>query len=232
MISLAGDARVLLQLLRGQPRGADHAANLEAFYGGQAERYDDFRERLLPGRQELYAGLEIQPGDRLVELGAGTGRNLAWLGERVAALGRADLVDLCGPLLAQARRRWQGHANVACHRADACTWQPETPADIVVFAYSLTMIPDWRGALANALAMLRPGGRLAVVDFTLTPDQSGVTRAFWKTWFGHDGVRLELDHLPTLRRLLPDHGETLATTRLPYLPGIAVPYYRFVARKG
>lgn len=229
--SLVADARVLVKLLRGHPKGDNHAANLEAFYGGQAEHYDAFRERLLPGRRELYAGLTIAPGYRLVELGAGTGRNLAWLGERVADLARADLVDLCDPLLGQARQRWQGHGNIACHRADACTWQPEAPADIVVLAYSLTMIPDWRAALANALAMLRPGGQLAVVDFTLTVEQHAVTRSFWRAWFGHDGVRPDLAHLPALQSTLPEHRTTVANARLPYLPGIAMPYYRFHGRK-
>lgn len=229
--SLAGDARVLLQLLKGQPRGPDHAANLDAFYGSQAERYDDFRERLLPGRDELYASLEIRPGDRLVELGAGTGRNLARLGDRVAQLASADLVDLCEPLLAQARQRWQGHANVAFHRADACSWTPAGPVDVVVFAYSLTMIPDWQSALANALSMLRPGGQLAVVDFTLRPDQQAVTRSFWRAWFGHDGVHPNLAHVPALRIALPEHVLSVGTARLPYLPGIAMPYYRFVGRK-
>lgn len=230
--SLVSDARVLFSLLRGHPRGNDHAANLAAFYGNQAEQYDAFRERLLPGRQELYAGLDIGTGQHLVELGAGTGRNLAWLGERVADLARADLVDLCPPLLEQAHRRWRDHGNVACHRADACTWQPEQPADIVVMAYSLTMIPDWQAALANALAMLRPGGQLAVVDFTLTPEQYGLTRRFWKAWFGHDGVRPDLAHLPALRSALPDNQAAISHTRLPYLPGIAMPYYLFFGRRG
>lgn len=229
--SLAGDARVLLQLLKGQPQGPDHAANLDAFYGRQADGYDDFRERLLPGRDELYASLEIRPGDRLVELGAGTGRNLARLGERVADLASADLVDLCAPLLAQAQQRWHGHSNVACHRADACNWTPAGPVDVVVFAYSLTMIPDWQSALANALSMLRPGGQLAVVDFTLTAEQKAVTRSFWKAWFGHDGVHPDLAHLPALRIALPEHVLTVDATRLPYLPGIAMPYYRFLGRK-
>lgn len=229
--NLVSDARILVSLLRGHPKGEDHAANLTAFYGGQAAQYDAFRERLLPGRRELYANLTINPGYRLVELGAGTGRNLAWLEERVGDLARADLVDLCPPLLEQACQRWQGHGNVACHLADACTWQPAEPADIVVLAYSLSMIPDWRAALGNALAMLRPGGQLAVVDFTLTAAQHAVTRSFWKAWFGHDGVRPDLAHLPALQASLPEHRATVANTRLPYLPGIAMPYYRFHGRK-
>src|ERR671911_700620 len=51
-------------------------------------------------------------------------------------------------------------------QADASTYQPATgPVDVVTFSYSLTMIPDWFAAIENALAMLKPGGTLGVVDF-------------------------------------------------------------------
>ena len=85
------EARVLRQLLRGMPGGGDHASRLEAFYGPQADAYDDFRERLLPGRDELMAWLAPVAGERVVELGAGTGRNPAFLGARVRELGRLTL---------------------------------------------------------------------------------------------------------------------------------------------
>lgn len=229
---LIADTRILWRLLRGHPSHGDHAANLNGFYAGQAEQYDAFRERLLPGRAELYRSLALPADARLVELGAGTGANLGWLApEEIAGCARVDLVDLCDPLLAQARVRWQGTPQVACHLADACTWQPDTPADAVVFAYSLTMMPDWRAALDNALAMLRPGGRLAIVDFTLLPEQSALARSFWKAWFGHDGVHLDASHLPTLKTLLPAHRAEAHTTHLPYLPGLTVPYYRFVGTR-
>ena len=101
------DAAVLWTLLRGQPDADDHAERLNGFYGPQAEAYDQFRERLLQGRRELLAelGEHLAAGDRLVELGAGTGRNLAFLDTRVAELERVELVDLCAPLLAKARQR-------------------------------------------------------------------------------------------------------------------------------
>lgn len=226
--ALAGDLRILWRLVRGHPKGDDHAANLAGFYGDQADQYDAFRERLLPGRAELYADLPVGDGCRLVELGAGTGHNLAWLGPRVDWLARADLVDLCPPLLAKAEARWADHPQVHCHIADACTWRPEQPADIVVLAYSLTMIPDWEKAIANALAMLRPGGCLAVVDFTLRPEQSPLLRRFWQTWFGHDGVRPSLDHLPALTAPLERHVLQTGRARLPYLPGLRMPYFRLV----
>ena len=99
---LVEDGRVLLRLLRGQPRAANHADRLEAFYAPQAEHYDRFRERLLHGRRELIERLDPRPGQSVVELGGGTGRNLEFLGDRVGTLGRfaVDRVRLHGRDLA------------------------------------------------------------------------------------------------------------------------------------
>ena len=94
----ASDARILLHLLRGQPRRGGHAERLQAFYAPQANAYDDFRERLLQGRQALIEMLAPAPGERVVELGAGTGRNLLFFGDRLAGLEQATLVDLCPAL--------------------------------------------------------------------------------------------------------------------------------------
>jgi S-adenosylmethionine-diacylgycerolhomoserine-N-methlytransferase len=111
---------------------------------------------------------------------------------------------------------------------DACTWRPEAPVDAVYFSYALTMMPDWRAAMINAVTMLRPGGRLAVVDFTLRPRQSTVARAFWRAWFGHDGVRLDDEHPAALCRVLARHELREYRTPVPYLPGLTVPYYLFL----
>jgi S-adenosylmethionine-diacylgycerolhomoserine-N-methlytransferase len=91
---IASDARVVLHLLRGQPRRGSHRDRLEAFYGPQAPHYDAFRERLLHGRRELIERLDVPAGARVVELGGGTGRNLLFFGERLDELSEVDLVDL------------------------------------------------------------------------------------------------------------------------------------------
>jgi S-adenosylmethionine-diacylgycerolhomoserine-N-methlytransferase len=235
----AGDARILLHLLRGQPRRGTHAERLQAFYAPQAAAYDRFRERLLRGRRELVEQLDPRPGEHLVELGAGTGRNLLFLGDRLAGLETVTLVDLCPALLAQARSRAAAMPNLRIVEADATRWQPEQPVDCVYLSYALTMIPDWRGAIDNAIAMLRPGGRLGVVDFYVSSAspapglvRHGVfTRAFWPRWFGHDGVHLSPDHIDALRGRLPAHELTEDRAPVPYLPGLRVPFYRFVGHK-
>jgi S-adenosylmethionine-diacylgycerolhomoserine-N-methlytransferase len=226
-MSLA-EVRTIWQLLRGMPGAGGYAHRLEDFYGPQADDYDRFRERLLPGRAELMEWLAPSSGEVVVELGAGTGRNPAFLGSRVPSLGKLTLVDLCPSLLARARERWVHATNVSVVEADACTWRPESPVDAVYFSYALTMIPDWRAAMINAVTMLRPGGRLAVVDFTVMPGQSWVARRLWQVWFGHDGVHLDAEHPEVLCRLLPRHELREHRTAVPYLSGLTVPYYLFL----
>jgi S-adenosylmethionine-diacylgycerolhomoserine-N-methlytransferase len=232
------DAQVLWRLVRGQPRRGTLAERLQGFYGPQAAHYDAFRERLLHGRAELMERLAPEPGAAVVELGAGTGRNLGFLGERLATLESVTLVDLCPALLEQARRRTRGLPNVRVVEADACTYRPAAPVDLVYFSYSLTMIPDWEAALRNALAMLKPGGALGVVDFYCSDvapapglvRHGALTRWFWPRWFAHDGVRPTPDHLRALRGFLPDHQLSEHRAAVPYLPGLRVPYYVFVGR--
>lgn len=230
---LAADARILWRLLRGQPRTGSHAQRLEGFYAPQANRYDAFRARLLHGRADLIAALDIPPGARVVELGCGTGSNLETLA-RIRALDTlagVQLVDLCPALLAVARRRTRGLANVEVIEADATRWQPAAPVDRVFLSYALTMMPDWRAVLANAYAMLAPGGRLGLVDFHLPGSASRLGNRFWQTWFAHDGVHLSAAHLPALQALLPQSRAWQARAAVPYLPLLRAPYYLFVGTK-
>lgn len=236
---IAADARVLASLLRGMRCRGSHAERLRRFYGPQAGAYDDFRERLLQGRAELIARLPVPRGGYVVELGAGTGRNVEFFGPRIERAARVDLVDLCTPLLDLARKRHAARPNVRAVEADATTYRPDAPADCVYLSYALTMIPDWRATIANAVAMLKPGGLLGVVDFYVSEARPAEgllrhalpTRAFWPRWFGHDGVHLSPDHLPALRAALDTVDLLERRAAVPYLPGLAVPYYIFVGRK-
>lgn len=236
---IRNEARVLYSLLRGQPRTGSLAERLQAFYGPQADHYDHFRERLLQGRQQLAHALDPQPGERIVELGAGTGRNLLFFGERIRELECATLVDLCPALLNVAHQRYSHRDNVHIVEADAITWQPPHLVDRVYFSYSLTMMPDWRGAIENALRMLKPGGTLGVVDFYVSEVRpatgltrhGALTRMFWPRWFAHDGVRPSAEHLPTLRAAMPAHTLDEKRARIPYLPVVTVPYYIFLGRR-
>ena len=233
LADFAADAGILLRMLRGLPRNGSHAERLEGFYAPQAERYDAFRTRLLHGRDALVEALEIPAAARVVELGCGTGRNLAAIEQvrPVATLTSIQLVDLCPALLAVARQRVRGMSNVEVFEADATLWRPAVPVDRVFLSYALTMMPDWSAVLANASAMLAPGGRLGLVDFHLPESGSRLGNRFWQAWFGHDGVALSGEHLSALQAAFPDSLTRECRAAVPYLPGLRAPYYLFVGVK-
>ena len=75
-MTFASDLRILYHLALKPVRGKDHAARMESFYAGQAAGYDDFRRRLLKGRQELWNLIQPPAGGTWLDMGGGTGANL------------------------------------------------------------------------------------------------------------------------------------------------------------
>lgn len=226
-------------MLRGLPRTGSAAERLQAFYAPQATRYDAFRKRLLHGREELIERLPAEPGAVIVELGCGTGENLERFGGRLAGLQRLILVDLCPALLEQARARAGRLSNVEVVEADITRYRPPEPVDCVYLSYALTMVEDWRAVISNAVAMIRPGGTLGVVDFYVSsarpaPDRvrhPAWDRWLWRRWFAHDGVRLDPAHMAQLAAAMPDCRIFEQQGSVPYLPAMRAPYYIFIGRK-
>ena len=91
---------------------------------------------------------------------------------------------------------------IAVAQADATAFDPQALFGVAAFerifiSYALSMIPQWREALAQACAHLTPGGSLHIVDFG---DQAGLPapfRAALKHWLAlfsvHPLVALEAD---------------------------------------
>lgn len=233
------EVKILWSMLRGQQKQGTLKERLENFYSPQASRYDSFREKLLHGRSEMIDALDLQPGMRVIEVGGGTARNLEFYADLIASLESVEVVDLCGPLLEQARKRCERWPNVHLTEGDAATFKPEKPADRVYLSYSLTMMPQWPQVLDNLVQMLAPSGKLGVVDFySSSADTSPgrvthglFSRNFWPRWFAHDGVYLEPERLRSLQnRFEPISLEERRGT-VPFLPGLKVPYYIFIGEK-
>ncbi len=131
---------------------------------------------LPPGmRRRAVKRLSLKAGDTVVEVGCGTGRNLALLAEAVGAAGHVIGVDATPGMLARAqrlvaRRRWR---NVRLELVDASKLTLDRPADAVFFSYSYSVLPEREPVLDRAWDVLRPGGRLVVVDAGLTPNLIG-----------------------------------------------------------
>jgi S-adenosylmethionine-diacylgycerolhomoserine-N-methlytransferase len=175
-----------------------------------------------------------------VDLGGGTGRTLGFLGPRLERLGHAHVVDVSPSLLAVARSRIDaaGWRNVTLHEADA-TDPPLPPgsADVVLFSYSLTMIPDWFRAVDRALLLLKPGGLIAVVDFYVSRKRAApftqhgpLTRWLTRLWFSYTDVHVSPDHLPYLLARCDPISLVEGRHELPLPFRVRVPVYRFIGR--
>jgi protein-L-isoaspartate O-methyltransferase len=110
--------------------------------------------------------LALRPGDRVLEIGCGTGRNFPYLRQAVGAGGRIYGVDLSAGMLAKARalcaqRRW---SNVEMTQDDAAYYIAPEPLDAVLFGLSYNTMPHHRTVLRQAWTQLRPGGRLVIMD--------------------------------------------------------------------
>ncbi|MDG2184978.1 MAG: class I SAM-dependent methyltransferase [Mariniblastus sp.] len=236
------DLRVLYHLNLKPIRGSTHAERLEHFYSQQAEVYDVYREKLLLGRRELIRQIEFPRGGVWVDFGGGTGRSLEFIGQSLSELKKVYVVDLCPSLLAIARRRVKsfGWTNVEIVHGDATSFRPpEGYADVVTFSYSLTMIPDWYLALEHARSLLRPGGKIAVVDFYHSRKYPGpmrsrhnwLTRTFWPVLLSRDNVFLSPDQLPYLENKFTTLHITEGFAKIPYILLLKAPYYLYVGSK-
>jgi len=103
--------------------------------------------------------LDAQPGDRVLELGAGTGYNCALLGELVGADGQVVAVDVDDDLVEDARAHLAaaGASNVTVVKSDGALGHPDAaPYDRVIATVGAHEVPPaW-------LDQLSPAGRLVV----------------------------------------------------------------------
>ena len=131
-----------------------------------------------------------------VMIACGTGRNLAkvgraWPGVRLYGL------DISAEMLKSARAALGAEARLG--EGDACAFDPQSllgePAfERIVLSYSLSMIPDWEGALDHAAGLLAERGSLHVVDFGDLQGLPGPFQTLLRRWLAkfHEEPRSSL----------------------------------------
>jgi demethylmenaquinone methyltransferase/2-methoxy-6-polyprenyl-1,4-benzoquinol methylase len=126
-------------------------------------------------RRRAARRLALKPGDRVLEIGCGTGRNLPYLREAVGSEGRIFGVDLSAGMLAKARALCTQHGwdNVETVQADALEYAVPEPLDGVIFGLSYNTIPHHLAVLRHVVEQLRPGGRIVIMDGRLPPGPWG-----------------------------------------------------------
>jgi SAM-dependent methyltransferase len=181
---------------------ASMAARLELLYASP---------QIVGQRRRVRELLAARPGETGVDVGCGVGHLTCELAADVGATGRMIGVDASADMLAGANDRARAQAvadRVEWRRCDATALDlPSASADFVATAQTLSYVADVARAIAEAARVLRPGGRLAVLetDWDLcvygSPDTALMRRIFDGRW------RFQHSHLPReLNRLCRDAG--------------------------
>ncbi|BCM20500.1 class I SAM-dependent methyltransferase [Mesorhizobium sp. J8] len=168
---------------------ASHAELMDGVYRWQRHVYDLTRKYYLLGRDRLIEGLDVPPGGTVLELGCGTGRNIALAARRYPDA-RFFGLDISSEMLetASATIAREGlSSKVSLARGDATDFDAKAlfgieRFDRVFVSYSLSMIPGWEKTVSAALAALAPGGSLHVVDFGQQEGLPNWFRALLRGW--------------------------------------------------
>lgn len=152
--------------------------------------------------------MRVKAGDRVLEVGCGTARNLVKLDEHHQG---AELfgLDASDEMLETARwnlNRAQLGSRVRVVQGVAeelsATRNFDVPAfDVVFFSYALSMMPAGTRSIDAALASLKPGGSLHIVDFCDLQGLPKVVRGPLQRWMSLFGVAYRPEHYRHLESL-------------------------------
>ena len=142
-------------------------------YENLAWAYDlTFGPALHPGRIDAIRRMGIKPGDRVLEVGVGTGINAALYPKECSVTG----IDLSGPMLEKARDRIarKGVHNVRLLQMDAANLKfADDTFDIVYAPYVISVVPDPVAVTREMLRVCRPGGRIVILNHFRSRNRMG-----------------------------------------------------------
>lgn len=126
-------------------------------------------------RAAIVEFIGLQPGDRVADVGAGTGLFMARLSRAVGPQGTVFAVEISPSFVAHLRRRArsEGLTNVeVVHAAEKDVLLPRASVDVAFLCDTYHHFTYPRTTLASLMRAIRPGGSLVVVDFERIPGVS------------------------------------------------------------
>ena len=172
-----------------------------------ADKYDVMNDVMSMGVHRLWKRYAIEmtglkPGQKALDLASGTGDLAAKLAERVGAKGEVIASDINGSMLGRGRERLVDRGiigNVRFLQANAESLPlPDNYFDCVTISFGLRNVTDKDAALRAIYRVLKPGGRLLVLEFS-KPVVPGLKKVY-------DAYSFKL--LPLMGKFIADDAES------------------------
>lgn len=160
------------------PEG-EKAGRVQGVFNSVASKYDIMNDVMSVGIHRVWKDammdwLAPHPGQRLLDVAGGTG-DISFRFLKRAGHGHATVLDLTEPMLVEGRKRAE-----AADMADSLNWVagdamslpfPDNSFDVYTISFGIRNVTVPQQALNEAFRVLRPGGRLMVLEFSQLPNE-------------------------------------------------------------
>ena len=157
---------------------SEKAGRVRGVFGSVASKYDVMNDAMSLGIHRIWKDammdwLAPRPGQRLLDVAGGTG-DIAFRFLKRAGQGHATVLDLTEPMLVEGRKRAEAAA-----MADSLDWVvgdamalpfEDNTFDVYTISFGIRNVTRPQEALNEAYRVLRPGGRLMVLEFSQLPN--------------------------------------------------------------
>ena len=157
---------------------AEKAGRVQGVFQSVASKYDVMNDAMSFGIHRLWKDammdwLAPRPGQKLLDVAGGTG-DISFRFLKRAKWGHATVLDLTEPMLVEGRKRAEAEA-----MAESLEWVvgdamalpfPDNTFDVYTISFGIRNVTRPQEALNEAYRVLRPGGRLMVLEFSQIPN--------------------------------------------------------------
>ncbi|CAK0768728.1 bifunctional 2-octaprenyl-6-methoxy-1,4-benzoquinol methylase and demethylmenaquinone methyltransferase [Gammaproteobacteria bacterium] len=153
----------------------EKASRVGAVFDSVANRYDLMNDLMSCGIHRLWKRFTVEiagvrPGERILDVAGGTGDLAVAFAERVGAQGAVVVTDINAAMLTVGRDRLTDRglvSNISYVQGDAQHLPfPDNHFHCITIAFGLRNVTHLDWALTSMLRVLRPGGRLLVLEFS------------------------------------------------------------------
>lgn len=154
--------------------------------------YEGFNRDQWQQQDRVIESLQIQPGERVADLGSGSGYFIPALAKAVGPAGRVYAVDVdkeMNEIVAErARREGLNNVEVILAKPDD-PLLPVSGIDLIFTSNTYHHIQNRVNYFANLRKYIRPNGRVAVIDF----DRRGWLQGLWKHYTPSEFIKREME---------------------------------------